>query len=210
MKTFQGRLFLATERMVIDVYKEELSMRVEDQIISFNMFKEVDSRSDVNDCYRVDLVKESIEVNVLEEALLINLEASIIHPIDDEKAKKAQQNTNDREAPPYSSKSNPPIRVIESSLSSSNHHKSYKKDTKKWKIRKKKHGDHHFKPRLRGVLGSLYLKLFSGKLKARWSGLFKETDVSPHSVTKRIKVNVQKLYEYLGGELDQAKLSNPL
>ncbi|PON66205.1 hypothetical protein PanWU01x14_110710, partial [Parasponia andersonii] len=51
----------------------------------------------------VDLVNESIKDNALEEAPLINLEASIICPIDEE-AKTAQGNTNDGEAPLYSSK----------------------------------------------------------------------------------------------------------
>lgn len=49
-----GRPFLPTERTVIDVFKGELTMRVEDQVISFNVFKEVDSPSDMDDYYRVD------------------------------------------------------------------------------------------------------------------------------------------------------------
>ncbi|PON81124.1 hypothetical protein TorRG33x02_230830 [Trema orientale] len=73
--------FLATERMVIDVYKGELTMIMEDQVIIFNLFKKVDSPSDIDDCYRVDLVKGSIENNSLKEAPLISHEASIVRPL---------------------------------------------------------------------------------------------------------------------------------
>ncbi|PON67964.1 hypothetical protein PanWU01x14_099610 [Parasponia andersonii] len=100
------------------------------------------------------------------------------------------------------------------SLSSSNHHKSDKEDKRKGKTKKKKHGDHHFEPGPKGVLSSSYLKLFPTKLKVRWSGLFEETNVSPYGATRRIKVDIQKLKEDLGGDLDHAKCSivspNPL
>ncbi|PON97918.1 hypothetical protein TorRG33x02_062330 [Trema orientale] len=92
------RPFLVTGRTVIDMYKGELTMRGEDQVISFNMFKEVDSPSDIDDCYKVNLVKENIEDNSLKKAPLISHEASSIHPID-VKAKKALGNTNVVEAP---------------------------------------------------------------------------------------------------------------
>ncbi|PON66631.1 hypothetical protein PanWU01x14_108730, partial [Parasponia andersonii] len=77
------------------------------------------------------------------------------------------------------------------------YHKPYKKDAKKWKVKKKKHGNHHFELRPRGVLGSSCLKFFLGKLKVRWSRPFKETNRSPYgannvvneSPTKRITVS---------------------
>ncbi|PON97896.1 hypothetical protein TorRG33x02_062110, partial [Trema orientale] len=82
-------------------------------------------------------------------------------------ANKGQGATNVVETPQHSSESNPPIKVIEPSLSSSNHHKSYKKDTIRWRTKKKRYGDHHFEPRLKGMLASSCLKLFLGKLKSR-------------------------------------------
>ncbi|PON53706.1 hypothetical protein PanWU01x14_200480 [Parasponia andersonii] len=175
-------------------------MRVEDQMISFNVFKETNSPSDLDDYYRVDLVKESIEENTFKKSPLISHEVVII----DEEVKKALGRTSVGEALQYFAKSNPPIKIMEMPLSSSNHYKPYKKDTRKWRTKKKKHGDHQFEPRPRGVLGPSCLKLFMGKLKARWSKLFKETNVSPCDTTSRIKVNIQKLKEYLGGELDRA------
>ncbi|PON46215.1 hypothetical protein PanWU01x14_253390 [Parasponia andersonii] len=169
-------------------------MRVEDQVISFNVFKEEDSSSDINDYYRVDLVKESIKDNSLKEAPLINHDASIIHLVDVE-AKKSQESSNVVEALQPSSNSNPPIKVIEPLLSPSNHHKPYKKDTRKLKTKKKKHGDHHFEQSLRGVLVSSCLKLFLDKLNSRWSGPSKKTNgslcgaikVDNKNPTRRIK-----------------------
>ncbi|PON32809.1 hypothetical protein PanWU01x14_358210 [Parasponia andersonii] len=181
-------------------------MRVEDQVISFNAFKEADSPSDIDDCYRVDLVKESIEDNLLKDSPLISHEAFIANPVDIEE-KKTHRNTKVVEALQYCSKSNPTKKVIEPSLSSSSHHKPYKKNMRKWKTKKKKYGEHHFKRGARGVLGASCLKLFPSKLKARWSKPFKETNVSLYGVTRRIKMNIQKLKEYLEGDLDQAKLS---
>ncbi|PON48929.1 hypothetical protein PanWU01x14_233300 [Parasponia andersonii] len=107
-------------------------MRVDEQVTSFNVFKEVDSPSSVDDCYRVNLVKESIKDNALKEASLVCHEASTIHPVDKE-AKKVLGNTDMMEAPQHSYESNPLKEVIEPSLSSSNHHKAYKKDMRKWR-----------------------------------------------------------------------------
>ncbi|PON78392.1 hypothetical protein PanWU01x14_020300 [Parasponia andersonii] len=121
-------------------------MRVENQVISFNMFKEIHSPSNIDDYYRVNLVNDSIEKNELEEAPLISHEPSVIHPVDEE-AKKAIRNTNVIEAPENASMSNSLIEVMESSLSSSNHNnKLYKNDTRNWRAKKKRYGDHHFKP----------------------------------------------------------------
>ncbi|PON56841.1 hypothetical protein PanWU01x14_178220 [Parasponia andersonii] len=100
---------------------------MEDQVISFNVFKEVDCSSNIDDCYRIYLIKENIEDNLLKEALLISHEALIIHLVNAE-VKKALGNTNVVEALQHSSNSNPPIEVIEPLLSSSSHHKLYKKD----------------------------------------------------------------------------------
>ncbi|PON56811.1 hypothetical protein PanWU01x14_178540 [Parasponia andersonii] len=125
-----GRSFLATRRTIIDVYKGKLSMRMENQVISFNMFKKVDSSSDINDCYRVNLMKEGTEYNSLKKALLINYKASIVHLVDVE-AKKAQENTNVMEAIEHSSNFNPLVEVIEPLLSFFSHHKPYKKDFRK-------------------------------------------------------------------------------
>lgn len=145
----------------------------------------------------------------MKEAPLISHEASFVHPVDEEK-KKAQGSTKIVEALLHSSEPNPSMEVIKPSLSPSSHHKPYKKDTRKWRTKKKKYDDHHFEAGPRDVLGSSFLKLFPGKLKSRWSGSFKETNMSPcgesevvnESPTRRIKVNTQRLKEYLGGKLD--------
>ncbi|PON60756.1 hypothetical protein PanWU01x14_150530, partial [Parasponia andersonii] len=76
--------FPATERPVIDVYKREVTMRVEDQVIYLNVFKEVDSPSDIDDYNEVDLVKENLEDNELKKAPFICCETLIIHHVGEE------------------------------------------------------------------------------------------------------------------------------
>ncbi|PON60753.1 hypothetical protein PanWU01x14_150500, partial [Parasponia andersonii] len=73
---------------------------------------------------------ESIEDNSLKEAQLIIHKASIIHSSDVEE-KKALVNTNIVEALLHTSKFDSPIEILEPLLSSSSHHKPYKKDTRK-------------------------------------------------------------------------------
>ncbi|PON34828.1 hypothetical protein PanWU01x14_341270 [Parasponia andersonii] len=128
-----------SKRIVKEVVEKELAKENDGE----KPIEEVDSPSDIDNYYRVDFVKKSIEDNLLKKAHLIYCDAPIVHLVGEE-TKKVLGNAKVVEAPPYSSKSNPPIGIIEPSLFSPSHHKPYKKDTRKWRIKKKKHGDHHF------------------------------------------------------------------
>jgi len=58
------------------------------------------------------------------------------------------------------------------------------------------------------------LKLFLGKLKSKWSGLFLVKNVSPHGAVELItpegdisfKVNGQRVKPYLGGDLSKERV----
>lgn len=52
-----GRPFLATGRTLIDVQNGELIMRVNDEVIKFNVFEAIRFSNDINDCYLVKEVK---------------------------------------------------------------------------------------------------------------------------------------------------------
>ncbi|XP_052185196.1 uncharacterized protein LOC127796831 [Diospyros lotus] len=49
-----GRPFLATGRTLIDVQKGELTMRVQDQEVTFNVFKAMKFPNGADDCFRLD------------------------------------------------------------------------------------------------------------------------------------------------------------
>ena len=53
-----GRPFLATGRTLIDVQKGELTMRVQDQEVKFNVFKAMKYPTDEEECHRIDLIEQ--------------------------------------------------------------------------------------------------------------------------------------------------------
>ncbi|PIN21160.1 hypothetical protein CDL12_06143 [Handroanthus impetiginosus] len=73
-----GRPFLATGRTLIDVQKSELTMRVQDQQITFNVFKAMKFPNESDECFSISMLdnfagNESIAeqpLNPLEHALL--------------------------------------------------------------------------------------------------------------------------------------------
>ena len=91
----------------------------------------------------------------------------------------------------------------------------YKEKTKVW------HDKHimrkEFEVGQRVLLFNSRLKLFPGKLKSRWSGPFKVTQVFPHGGAEimhpekgTFKVNIQGLKPYFGGEIHANKQTIPL
>ena len=58
-----GRPFLATGRTVIDVQKGELTIKVQDQEVTFNVFKAMKFPSDEKEeeCFRIDVVDSIIQ-----------------------------------------------------------------------------------------------------------------------------------------------------
>ncbi|KAJ9536280.1 hypothetical protein OSB04_un000552 [Centaurea solstitialis] len=57
-----GRPFLATGRALIDVQKDELTMRVNDQHVTFNLFKTLRYNGEVEDCSAITL-SDDLEIN---------------------------------------------------------------------------------------------------------------------------------------------------
>ena len=55
-----GRPFLATGRTLIDVQKGELTMRVQDQDVIFNVFKAMKFPTEDEECLKVDLVASAV------------------------------------------------------------------------------------------------------------------------------------------------------
>ncbi|XP_062100938.1 uncharacterized protein LOC133806871 [Humulus lupulus] len=88
--------------------------------------------------------------------------------------------------------------------------KIYKECTKAW--HDKKFIRKEFQPRKQVLLFNSWLKLFSRKLKSRWSGpytivrVFSYGSVELQSkYNETFKVNNQRVMPYLGGLIDQAK-----
>ncbi|PIN11693.1 DNA-directed DNA polymerase [Handroanthus impetiginosus] len=86
--------------------------------------------------------------------------------------------------------------------------KIYKETTKRW--HDKKIVERRFKPGQYVLLFNSCPKLFPGKLKSRWFGPFRITEVFPHGAVElenensrnRFKVNAQRIKHYWGGIID--------
>ncbi|PIN21773.1 DNA-directed DNA polymerase [Handroanthus impetiginosus] len=91
--------------------------------------------------------------------------------------------------------------------------KIYKEKTKRW--HDKKIVERRFEPGQYVLLFNSRLKLFPGKLKSRWSGPFRITEVFPHGAVElenensrnRFKVNAQRIKHYWGGIVDRQHAS---
>ncbi|PIN26668.1 DNA-directed DNA polymerase [Handroanthus impetiginosus] len=91
--------------------------------------------------------------------------------------------------------------------------KIYKEKTKRW--HDKKIVERHFEPGQYVLLFNSRLKLFPRKLKFRWSGPFRITEVFPHGAVElenensrnRFKVNAQRIKHYWGGIVDRQTTS---
>ncbi|PIN12235.1 DNA-directed DNA polymerase [Handroanthus impetiginosus] len=91
--------------------------------------------------------------------------------------------------------------------------KIYKEKTKRW--HDKKIVERRFEPGQYVLLFNSRLKLFPGKLKSRWSGPFRITEVFPHGAVElenknsrnRFKVNAQRIKHYRGGIVDRQHTS---
>ncbi|KAF7841707.1 DNA-directed DNA polymerase [Senna tora] len=69
------RPFLATGRTIIDVQKGELTMRVQDQEVKFNMFKAMKLPGETEECFHVNVVDNVVDCLVQDDELKY-------HPID--------------------------------------------------------------------------------------------------------------------------------
>ncbi|XP_022892939.1 uncharacterized protein LOC111407581 [Olea europaea var. sylvestris] len=88
--------------------------------------------------------------------------------------------------------------------------KLYKERTKK--LHDKYMQRHEFTPSQKVLLFNSRLKLFSGKLRSRWSGPFTIVQVFPHGAVEvahetkgTFKLNGQRLKAYWGGDFEKEK-----
>ncbi|KAF7812290.1 uncharacterized protein G2W53_033266 [Senna tora] len=61
-----GRPFLATSRTIIDVQKGELKMRVQEEEVTYNVFKAMKLPDEPEECFRVNVIESSINSAVRE------------------------------------------------------------------------------------------------------------------------------------------------
>ncbi|KAI3698001.1 hypothetical protein L6452_31110 [Arctium lappa] len=61
-----GRPFLATGRTLIDVHKGELTMRVNDQQVTFNVFRSLKFHGEVEDCSALDILERDVGIDTVE------------------------------------------------------------------------------------------------------------------------------------------------
>ncbi|XP_074377709.1 uncharacterized protein LOC141719231 [Apium graveolens] len=89
-----GRPFLATGRTLIDVQKGGLTMRVQDQDVTFNVFNTMKFPNDEEECFKVELV-DSVVTSELDQMLKIDaLERALIEDSEDEEGAEQLQYLN--------------------------------------------------------------------------------------------------------------------
>ncbi|KAF7810177.1 uncharacterized protein G2W53_036920 [Senna tora] len=64
-----GRPFLSTGRTIIDVHKGELTMRVQDQEVKFNVFKAMKFPGETEECFHVNVVDNVVGCSVQDDEL---------------------------------------------------------------------------------------------------------------------------------------------
>ncbi|PIN15182.1 hypothetical protein CDL12_12177 [Handroanthus impetiginosus] len=79
-----GRPFLATGRTLIDVQKGELTMRVQDQQITFNSFKAMKFPNESDECFSVSILDNLAGKEVIAERPLDILERALLDLADEE------------------------------------------------------------------------------------------------------------------------------
>ena len=72
-----GRPFLATGRALIDVQKGELTMRVQNEQVTFNVFKAIKFPSEVDCCFRLDTIDQLVTQVFEQSHLKDSLEACL-------------------------------------------------------------------------------------------------------------------------------------
>ncbi|XP_017970437.1 PREDICTED: uncharacterized protein LOC108660689 [Theobroma cacao] len=73
-----GRLFLATTKALIDVKKGELTLKVQDQELTFNIFKAIKFPQEFDECFAINIVNKITNEVFIENYPNDPLEASLI------------------------------------------------------------------------------------------------------------------------------------
>ncbi|XP_075499983.1 uncharacterized protein LOC142538554 [Primulina tabacum] len=74
-----GRPFLATGRALIDVQKGELVLRLNDEKVTFNVFRSMKYPGS-SDCYRIDAIEDIVECSVQDTFIEDPLEMLLVNP----------------------------------------------------------------------------------------------------------------------------------
>ncbi|XP_075478835.1 uncharacterized protein LOC142519688 [Primulina tabacum] len=74
-----GRPFLATGRALIDVQKGELVLRLNDEKVTFNVFRSMKYPGS-SDCYRIDAIDDIVECSVQDSLIEDPLEKLLVNP----------------------------------------------------------------------------------------------------------------------------------
>ncbi|XP_021687743.2 uncharacterized protein LOC110670108 [Hevea brasiliensis] len=74
-----GRPFLATAGAIIDVKNGQLSLKVGDEEVEFNLFSAMKQKLEPNECFKVDIIDKQIKEEFHKAHLEDPLEACIIH-----------------------------------------------------------------------------------------------------------------------------------
>ena len=77
-----GRPFFATGRTLIDVQKGELTMRVQDQDVTFNVFKVMKFPTEDEECLKVDLIDSAVTSELDHMLMSDALEKALVREFD--------------------------------------------------------------------------------------------------------------------------------
>ncbi|XP_062086086.1 uncharacterized protein LOC133792186 [Humulus lupulus] len=184
-----GRPFLATGRTLIDVEKGELTMRAQEEQVTFKVFNPIRSPDEVGDCFAITIKNSNMEEEVpTRYNKKVRMRLSL----------KELESNNE----------------LGASINKAPSHLQEPHRKKKKKCGRKAHSQ-RFEEGQRVLLFNSRLKLFPGKLKSRWSGPFTIIKVYPHGAVevredqsgREFKVNGQQLKHYWEGEVNRAKTS---
>ena len=79
-----GRPFLATGRVMIDVQQDNLILKINDEHVTFNVFKSMKYSSSLDTCFKIDAIDQFVDEKFQEYSLrirwrdvLLNLRTSL-------------------------------------------------------------------------------------------------------------------------------------
>ena len=216
-----GRPFLATGRTIIDVQKGELTMRVQDQEVTFNVFKAMNFPDDdkKEECFRLDVIHSTVPNSVERQS-------------SNDKLKTSQMHREPKDKSSFVLKE--PILALQATEEKKFHqlneleefHNQPFEDAKLYKEKGKKRHDERLvriqlEPGQKVLLNKSRVKFFPCKPKSRWSGPFVITKVLPDrdveihdpDSNKTFKVKNKRVKHYWGESFERQKesvtLSNP-
>ncbi|XP_063942363.1 uncharacterized protein LOC135150149 [Daucus carota subsp. sativus] len=106
-----GRPFLATGRTLIDVQKGELTMRVQDQMVTFNVFNAIKLPSDEEECFKVDML-EAAAHSEIDNRLKTDILERVLSGDSDFGDEEEEEHLQYLNASPWRRRMDPPIESL--------------------------------------------------------------------------------------------------